>query len=365
MNRRLRYFSPLMLSGLIFTNCNTPNQNENKKEEVQVAQRVQPVFVTDSLAHDSDDPAVWINPQDPSKSLILGTDKDKDGAIYVFDLEGKTIDSLVVRDIQRPNNVDIGYGLQLGDRTVDFAVTGERLTSKLRFFSLPDMKEIVPGGLEVYEGETGPEFRDLMGVAIYTQPETGKHYVIAGRKNGPQDGSYLWQYEIISDASGISLNLVRKFGQFSGQKEIEAIAVDNELGYIYYSDEGIGVRKYYADPAKGNEELTLFGTEGFTKDHEGISIYKLDENTGYILVSDQEANQFHVFPREGTAENPNQHELITIIKTSTLSSDGSELVSLPLNKTFPKGLFVAMSDDRTFQIYRWEDMAGEELKSIK
>ncbi len=44
--------------------------------------------------------------------------------------------------------------------------------------------------------------------------------------------------------------LVRKFGLFSGKKEIESIAVDDALGYVYYSDEGYGVRKYYADPSK-------------------------------------------------------------------------------------------------------------------
>ncbi|WP_229239844.1 phytase [Echinicola soli] len=322
-------------------------------------------YATDTLPHDSDDPAIWINKENPAYSLIIGTDKDQDGGLYVFDLEGSIIDSLVVKNIQRPNNVDIGYDLPLGKGTVDFAVTGERLTSKLRFYSLPGMKEIVPGGISIFEGETGTEFRDLMGVAIYQNPRNGKSYVIAGRKNGPQDGTYLWQYEIIPDGVQVKLELVRKFGQFSGEKEIEAIAVDNELGYVYYSDEGVGVRKYYADPEKGNEELAFFAQQGFTKDHEGISIYKLDDRTGYVLVSDQEANQFQVFPREGTEGNPHQHELITIVKVSAVNSDGSEVVSVPLNETFKKGLFVAMSDDRTFHLYKWEDMAGDTLNIIQ
>nr|WP_228527902.1 phytase [Pararhodonellum marinum] len=326
---------------------------------------VKPVYVTDSVKHDTDDPAIWIHPSDPAKSLIIGTDKDADGALYVFDLKGKKIDSLIVRGLKRPNNVDVGYGLKIGDKSVDFAVTGERMTSKLRFYSLPEMKEIQAGGIEVYKGETGEMYRDLMGVAVYHDLANGKHYVVAGRKSGPTDGTYLWQYEIIGSASGIALELVRKFGKYSGQKEIEAIAIDNELGFIYYSDEGVGVRKYYADPGKGNEELAVFATEGFDKDHEGISIYKLDETTGYILVSDQEVNQFHVFPREGAPSNPHQHDLITIIKTSTESSDGSEVTSVPLNSTFTKGLFVAMSDDKTFQLYRWEDLAGDVLKTKK
>lgn len=346
--------------GFFIGSCSAPSQQQ---EKILGQNIVKPTYVTDQTIHDTDDPAIWVNPANPANSLIIGSDKDADGALYVFNLQGKSIDSLIVRDIQRPNNVDIGYGLSLGDRTVDFAVTGERMTSKLRFFSLPDMKEIQANGIEIYQGEDGPEYRDLMGVAVYHNRKNNKHYVIAGRKNGPQDGTYLWQYEIKSKDGNLDLELVRKFGEFSGNKEIEAIAVDNELGYIYYSDEGIGVRKYYADPEKGNEQLALFATEGFTKDHEGISIYKLEDKTGYILVSDQEANQFHVFPREGSATNPNEHQLITIIKTSTISSDGSEVISIPLNSDFKKGLFVAMSDDKTFQLYKWEDMAGNTLKT--
>ena len=65
-----------------------------------------------------------------------------------------------------------------------------------------------------------------------------------------------------------------------GVGDQEAIAVDDQLGYVYYSDEGKGVRKYYADPEKGNDELALFATTGFTEDHEGISIYQLTDSTG-------------------------------------------------------------------------------------
>jgi len=54
-----------------------------------------------------------VNPSDPSKSLILGTDKDLDGALYVFDLEGKIQEDKTVRGLKRPNNVDIEYGLKL------------------------------------------------------------------------------------------------------------------------------------------------------------------------------------------------------------------------------------------------------------
>src|SRR3546814_2063908 len=102
-----------------------------------------------------------------------------------------------------------------------------------------------------------------MGIALYTNPK-GDIYAIVGRKTGPTDGTYLWQHLLSDDGMGkVKATLDRKFGEYSGKKEIESIAVDNELGYIYYSDEQFGVHKYYADTHKGTEVLTLFVTEGY------------------------------------------------------------------------------------------------------
>ncbi|MGB3616758.1 MAG: phytase, partial [Catalinimonas sp.] len=134
--------------------------------------------------------------------------------------------------------------------------------------------------------------------------------------------------------------------------------VDDALGYVYYSDEGVGVRQYYADPARGDEELALFATEGFADDHEGLSLYPTGDSTGYLLVSDQQAARFWLFAREGTPADPYAHELRRVVKVAARESDGSEATARPLGARFPRGLLVAMSDDRTFHYYRWEDIVG-------
>ncbi|SDK29902.1 3-phytase [Pedobacter sp. ok626] len=348
----------LTTSLLLFTAACSQNQPVNTAA-------IKPLYVTEPLQFDSDDPAIWVNPADSSKSLIIGTDKDENGGLYVFDLQGKVIKEKTVKGLKRPNNVDVAYGLNLGGKKVDIAVATERMTHKLRVFSLPDMKPIDNGGLPMFEGETGELYRDLMGIAMYTDPQ-GQIYAIVGRKSGPKEGEYLWQYLLEDNGKGqLKATLKRKFGKYSGKKEIESIAVDNELGYIYYSDEQFGVRKYYADPAKGNPELALFATTGFKEDNEGISIYKTSDSTGYILVSDQAANHFQVFNREGTKQDPNKHVLITSIPTSTNNSDGSDIYSKGLNNDFKHGIFVAMSDNKTFQLYRWEDLAGKKLQVNK
>ncbi|MCE7065008.1 phytase [Dyadobacter sp. CY326] len=316
---------------------------------------VRPVIVTDSVVHDTDDPAIWINPQDPSKSLIIGTDKDADGGLYVFDLAGKIQRDKFIK-LKRPNNVDIAYGLMLSGKATDIAVVTEREANKIRIFSLPDMKVVDAGGMEVFKGDSA---QAPMGIALYTRPSDKAIFAIVGRKTGPAAG-YLWQYRLADDGKGnVKAELVRKFGEYSGKKEIESIAVDNEMGYVYYSDEQVGIRKYYADPDSSDTELTLIPNKGFTEDNEGISIYKTGPNTGYILVSDQGADKFHIFKREGSQADPHAHELVKIVKVAADQSDGSDVTNVALSAQFPKGLFVVMSEGKVFHYYKWEDIIGK------
>ena len=331
------------------------------------ADAIAPVIVTEPTKYDTDDPAIWIHPTDPSQSLIVGTDKNpEDGALYVYDLDGKIQPEKTIRPLLRVNNVDIEYGLPLGGEMVDIAVTTERGANTIRVYSLPDMKEIDNGGIEVFTGEEGREAMP-MGISLYKRPTDGTIYAIVGRKSGPPEG-YLWQYKLEDDGHGnVAGELVRQFGTYSGLNEIESIAVDDPLGYVYYSDEGAGTRKYHADPdAPGAEtELALFGTvfgpDGYTRDNEGISIYQVNDGTGYILVSDQHANKFRIYTREGEADDPHNHRFVKSVTVSTNESDGSEITSVVVNDNFPNGLFVAMSDNQTFHYYSWDDIAGDDL----
>ncbi len=323
---------------------------------------LEPRVITEQSMYDTDDPAIWIHPEDPSQSLIIGTDKDANGALYVYDLEGRIQEERVVRDLRRPNNVDIRQNVVFGTDTLDIAVTTERYENRLRAFSLPDMTPIDGGGIPVFEGT--PQ-REPMGISLYKRPSDGALFAIVSRKDGPS-GTYLWQYRLrLDDSEQLQGEKVREFGRYSGRGEIEAIAVDDELGYVYYSDEAAGVRKYHADPDlhDANVELAFFGREEFREDREGISIYQMKDGRGYILVSDQQANAFNIYPREGFGGDPHKHPMLKTVRTSTNESDGSEVTAVDLGAAFPGGLFVAMSDNRTFQYYAWNDIAGDDLES--
>lgn len=340
----------LSLAAVALLSCNSGQQSDQLAPVSPNA--LKPVIVTDTVAFDTDDPAIWINKQDTSKSLIIGTDKEVGGGLYAFDLQGKIVKKIT--GMQRPNNVDVAYGLMVNNQPVDIAVFTDRKSHTIRVVRLPEFEFIDNGGIPVFEGESGDGFRDGMGIAMY-QSLNGEVHAIVGRKNG-KSGEYLWQYKLQDDGSGVvTATVVRKFGQYSGKKEIEAIAVDHKLGYVYYCDEQVGVRKYFADPAKGNDELALFGQKDFKEDNEGISFYETSPETGYIFISNQQDNSFNVYAREGKVGNPHQHELLATIPLSTIESDGSDMTNIAL-PGFPNGLLVAMSNGKVFHYYDWNQL---------
>nr|WP_299387076.1 phytase [Allomuricauda sp.] len=325
----LKIFGAILVLGLVA--C-TPKSNLSP---------ISPDIITEKTVNDTDDPAIWINPKDASKSIVFGTDKETNGGVYAFDLEGKIIREKSIMDIQRPNNVDVEYGLVINDSvSVDILAFTEREKQQIRVFAVPEMRPLDGGGFPVFEDVNTLEEKLPMGISLYKSPKDSTVYAIVGRKTGPDEG-YLYQYALKSDGREIKSKLVRKFGSFSGNKEIEAIAVDDEKGFVYYSDEGVCIKKYHAEPSQGNEELACFGGEHFLEDIEGIAIASYSKGKGYLIVSNQQLGEFNIFSRV-------DNSFVKAVNLSTLETDGCEVVTVPLNNRFPNGLFVSMNDEQNF-----------------
>ena len=119
---------------------------------------LEPVGRTAKVPNDPDDPAIWIHPSDPSKSLILGTDKTEAvGGVYVFGLDGALRQSLTPLD--RPNNIDVEYGFATAGGSTDIAVVTERLQHRLRVFAIAadggPLTDLAPGGSTGARGRNG------------------------------------------------------------------------------------------------------------------------------------------------------------------------------------------------------------------
>lgn len=380
--RMLRAFAPFFVCLVAFagiSGCSGPSGGSSKaspeansgqsasKEDTSslpspVAVRMS--FGTESIKEDPDDPAIWINPSDSSKSLIFGTDKKEapDGSLYAFDLTGSIVDR--IPNLDRPNNCDVESAVPMGKETVDIVAVTERGKKRLLIYRIDrvtgKLKEI-SGKNSVFEGETGDAALP-MGVALFRR-KNGTTFAIVSRKSGPS-GAYLWQYELVTNSKGLfDLKLTRKFGDFIGGKEIESVCVDDELGFVYYSDEGYGIHKYFADPdaPNANNKLTEFAREGWKGDHEGIAIYKTGLATGYIVCTDQIEGDsiFTVYPREGSKSGGvDDHQPLARFTLLADDTDGIEIASANFGKDFPSGLMVAMnSGSKNFVVADWRKIA--------
>jgi 3-phytase len=366
MFRRLSPCLILMVAGT--ASCaRSPAELDTRTPAASVAPAVAPHRATAALPHDPDDPAIWIHPGDPSRSLILGTVKvaAPDGGLAVFGLDGALRELLKGPD--RPNNVDVAYGLDIDGTPTDIAVLTERLGRRLRVYAIaPDgsrLRDISSGALPILEGAEGDEGAP-MGIALYKRPHDGAIFAIVSPKSGPRE-NYLWQYRLHDEGTGrVAARFVRRFGHFSGEGEIEAVAVDHELGYVYYADELAGIHKWHADPdhPDASHELALFGTEGYGQDREGLGVYTLPDGTGYIVSVDQlpDDSIVHVYKREGEAGHPHDHSATVFsFRTGADGTDGLEVTSSALGPEFPHGALILMnSGPRNFLIYRWSDIAA-------
>lgn len=311
---------------------------------------VKPTHFTGAVKGDADDPAVWIS-EDGKVVRLYGTDKVEDGAIYVFDQSGAAL--RVVTGLAQPNNIDVEYAMSLGSKRRDILVATERGKNRLRIFTVGE----ADGQLEDVTGMTDC-LAQPMGIALYRRPSDGRVYAVVSAKGGPVEG-YLAQYELTwNEKSGkVDATLIRRFGLFSGKDEIEALAVDDELGYVYASDEGVGTRKYHADPdaGDGGRELALFNTTGFKGDHEGIAIYTKPNGEGYIVCTDQTAGNstYYLYPRKGEPGKPHLHRPVLAFQAGLDETDGIEVTSRAFGR-FPQGVFVGMnSKDKNFAVVDW------------
>jgi 3-phytase len=333
------------------------------------ATEIESEYSTAQLSNDPDDPAIWVHPDDPARSLIIGTMKvaAPAGALVVFGLDGQIRQAIT--GIDRPNNVDVEYGFPLGGRRVDLVVATERLRRQLRVFRVDAAggRLVDLGGIPILQDQPG-EAGAPMGIGLYRRPRDGAVFAIVSPKEGPRDG-YLWQYRLTGTGGRIAAQFVRRFGTFSAgavreDNEIEAVAVDDELGYVYYADEGDGIHKWHADPDHPDaaRELAHFARAGFRGDREGIAIYTLPNGTGYLVCTDQldGDSEYHIYPREGAPGNPHDHSReIAVVRGGADATDGLEISSSPLGPGLPHGIMVAMnSASRNFLVFRWQDVAA-------
>ena len=139
----------------VIDHINNPYYLENRV--LPVVETV-PVASTEDAA---DDPAIWINPDNPEASLIIGTDKQS--GLYVYGLDGSERQYL---KLGFTNNVDLRTA-PWGESELTLVATGRRHPSQLLLLALDHQS----GELRLLS-RNPVELREPYGICMYLD-ETG------------------------------------------------------------------------------------------------------------------------------------------------------------------------------------------------
>lgn len=296
--------------------------------------------VATANADAADDPAIWRNPRDPAKSLIVGTDKK--AGLNVYALTGELRSSYPAG---RVNNVDLRA---VGGRIIVVASDrNDKANAKLALFELaPDSATLKPlGVLPVGPGEAyGLCLGRLPGAAL-----TAFIVLKAGD---------IRQVELTLGANPTAL-VVRSMKLAT---QSEGCVVDERTSTLYVGEEDVGVWKFGARRRDSSTPVSVAKADGqrLVIDTEGVAIAAEGKRGGYLVVSSQGDNayavwrlpdlryagRFRIAPANGIG--------------GTSETDGIE-VSTASFPGYPGGLMIAQDGDnlpaaQNFKLVRWADV---------
>lgn len=240
---------------------------------------VQPVAETLPVARHgdaADDPAIWVHPSQPEKSLILGTDK-KSG-LGVYDLSGKQTQFLPTG---RLNNVDVRGGFTYQGKTVSLAAASNRDNNSIALYGIDD------SGWVSEIGEVMTSLDEVYGLCMFHDVSLNQHVVFINDK----DGRYQ-QYRINSGNAPLSGTLVR---EFAVHDQPEGCVANDHNGDLFVGVEDHGVWLMSAkekSPATWQEVLRVGGA--IQDDVEGLALYQQGDNT-LLVVSSQGNDSYGIF----------------------------------------------------------------------
>lgn len=295
---------------------------------------------------DADDPAIWLHPTDPARSLVAGALKD--GGLDVYNLRGEVVQSLSPEGV-RYNNVDILYGFPLAGKATDLFVASDRYKDVLAVYAIDPatlrLRDVTdPESLLIYTapGEEPDQETTAYGLATYFDPATDGFYAFVSRR----ETNEVAQLRLTDSGGAVGWEVVRRLtltlpDAYDGDNpQVEGMVVDAELGVAYLAQEQVGIWKLAL--AGGDPELVHpLDDEVLTADAEGLTIYHGPDGSGYLLASSQGSSTFAVYERAGDNRYLGS---FAVGQNGAIDpadeSDGAMVLNVPLSERFPQGLLV-------------------------
>jgi 3-phytase len=296
----------------------------------------------------ADDPAIWVDPANPARSRVLGTNKKQ--GLLVYDMDGKLLQDLPVG---RLNNVDLRPNFSLGGERVDLAVASDRDRNSIAVFAI----DRASGELRV-AGEVRTPLKEIYGICLF-QPASGELYAFANGK----DGSFL-QYRLSDNGGEVSGELVRRFAVPS---QPEGCVADDQRQRMFLGEEDTGIWAVDAradGPTELHEVMKVGGA--LHADVEGLGLYQ-SEARDYLVVSSQGNDSYLVLDAEPPfvlrgAFRVGANGALGIDGAS--ETDGLEVTSANLGGPWSQGMLVVQDGRKrmpeatqNFKFVPWSEVA--------
>jgi len=296
----------------------------------------------------ADDPAIWIDHTDPSRSLILGTNKKQ--GLLSYDLQGHQRQLL---EAGRLNNVDVRQQVRFGARQVDLAVATQRDEKALALFA------IATDGSIHDVGRIATELDDIYGTCLYQPPQGGLE-VFANDK----DGRYV-QYRVQPQGDGYVGKVVRRFRVAS---QPEGCVVDDRAGRLFFGEEDRGIWSVpAAADAPTKAQLILPVGPLITADVEGLALYRTPHAT-YLLASSQGDSSYVVLDAVPPYTYRGRFRIGINAQAGidgVSDTDGIETTAVNLGGSFGDGMLIVQDGYKrlpdgaqNFKYVAWRDIAA-------
>ncbi len=311
---------------------------------VQAHVQTEPVARRGDVA---DDPAIWVHPTDPSRSLVLGTNKKQ--GLMAYDLQGRQVQFL---DTGRLNNVDVRQGVQFGAERFDLAVASQRDDNTVVLYGMDHGGKVS----ELHRFPTG--FADIYGICLF-RPKAGGLDVIVNDKSGR-----FRQFGVLRrDGAWIS-----KAGrEFRVSSQPEGCVADERSERLFIGEEKRGVWTLDArSDAPARLKLVLGAGKHLVPDVEGMAIYQ-GADAAWLIVSSQGDNRYVVLDAQPPYKVRGHFRVgfnLDLGIDGTADTDGLDVTPANLGGPFRKGMLVIqdgykrMPDGpQNFKYVSWEDVA--------
>lgn len=320
---------------VILASCNGPERKAKKAGE-HIRNLVTAVTETEEVPQHknedaADDPAIWIHPGDPSKSVIIGTDKE--GGLATYNLKGDELNYFYTGDM---NNCDLRYNFPLTGKKADILAASNRTSHSLSLFKIRENGILDTLHVRIITSEMKDE---VYGLCMYVSPKTDNYYVFMNSKAGEVE-----QFELIASGEEcrVDAKLVRSF---SVGTQTEGMVADDEHGILYLGHEVAGIWKFDAEPDGSNEgafvELSSEENPNIRYDVEGLAIYDAGSGEGYLIASSQGNYSYAVFERRGNNKYLGSFRITDSEQIDGVEeTDGIDVTHVPVTPEYPAGMLV-------------------------